>query len=465
MTTTANSRIIKSGYTAAQMRQGMLFALIAWGFGAPFYAITTGGALTSFLQNYLKTDDLSYGLIMASGSAAAAFQYIGSYLVERTGRVKRNFLIFVTLHRLLWLGVAAVPFLAPATPYSLKVWIVGLCVFFSALSCNIGGTGWVTWMSEIVPRSFAGKYFGFRSRVGLIAMIITSSVMALLLDHFKGQGWMYGIVFATAAILGAMDILSFIPIAEKPIQRDESVPRATFWEIISVPWLDRKFRSICLFTFIMWVSYIMMNSFVWRFCFDSTQSHGLQMNILTATLVISILPMIPMAWVAPYWGQAIDRYGPKPVLALSSLCHIILPLGWLFMRPDFFWILPLMAILGGLTWPGNDQVLFFIQLKEFPIANRTAYNATFLVVVTLAGLAGNSLGGLLAFFSQSHFDVINASSIFFSHYQPVFVFCLLMRLAAFLFLLPRLPLPGVAEHHEVARTLAKKASSSFTMKR
>ncbi len=465
MTQTRILNVKKSGYSAAQMRQGMLYALIAWSFGAPFIAITSGGALTAFLQNYLKTDDFSYGLIMAAGSAAAGFLYIGSYLVEHTGRVKRNFLIFVSLHRLLWLGVAAVPFLAPSTPHIFKIWIVGLCVFFSALSANIGGAGWVTWMSDIVPKSIAGKYFGVRSRIGLIAMIITSSVMAFLLDYFKGQGWMYGIAFGSAALLGLIDILLFIPVAEHKVEHNTDMPRATLWEIISIPWLDHKFRSLSLYTIVVWVSYVMMGSFAWRFCFDSTDSHGLQMNILTATFVMSILPMIPMAWVAPFWGQAIDRFGPKPVLALSSLSQIVLPIGWIIMRPDTVWLLPIMAILGGLCWPGNDQSLFYIQLKEFPAAKRTAYNASFSVVLTMAGLIGNPLGGYLSSLSQQYFSYLNASGIFYSHYQPVFVFCVVLRLLAFLFVLPKLPIAGVARHREVAHSLAKDASSSFSFKK
>jgi len=86
-------RVTGRGFPAAELRRALLLVFVAWIFGAAFMSIISGAALTSFLTKYLRTDDFTYGLIMAAG----LFFFLGSYVNERSGRIKRNFLIFVTL--------------------------------------------------------------------------------------------------------------------------------------------------------------------------------------------------------------------------------------------------------------------------------------------------------------------------------------------------------------------------------
>lgn len=460
------SRQYGRGYSPAQVRHSLWYILVAWGFGAPFCALTAGAPLTAFLTKYLRADDFWYGLIMAAAPAAVLLQFIGSYLVERTGRVKRRFLIFATAHRLIWLGVAAVPLLMPAPPAGatdFRVILIGAVGFLSAALANLGGAGWTTWMADIVPRSLAGKFFGVRSRLGMLAMIVVTVGAAWLLDHANGAGWVYVLLFATAALLGATDILLFIPVPEVPRPVEPRLP--TMLDILVTPWRNSLFRGFALYSALAWLAYMMMGPFVWRFCIESTAAHGLGMPLSLANLLLFIIPTLGMAWVAPTWGNALDRFGPKPVMAAGSLAAIVLPVVWIVMRPGLEWLIWPAVIISGLTWPGIDAALIFMQVKGFPDARRSTYNASLQVVLGVAMMAGTALGGILAEVWQRHLytDPLFAGlPEWVSHYQPVFIISILLRLVAFAALFTRLPLPGAAGQRAVYRSMAGHLSTALT---
>ncbi|HEX2948720.1 MAG TPA: MFS transporter [Armatimonadota bacterium] len=453
----------KLRYSPHEVRVGLRYCLIAWIFGSTFFAITTGAVFSSFLTKYLRTDDSTYGLIMSIGSIGVLFQLLGSYVVERTGRTKRNFLYLVTFHRLAWLGVAAIPLFFPVTAghhTTVQIVLVSVLVLLSAIAANYGGAGWTTWMSDIVPKQVAGIFFGYRARIGMVSMVVAAWGMAILLDAVNGHGWMYAVVFSFAAVMGAADILSFIPVREIPRPVDAKPP--TWMELITIPWRDKMFCSFALYTVITWIAYMMMGPFTWRFCFDTTASHGLNMSVSRANFLLFILPTITMAWVAPFWGKAIDRFGPKPVLATSSFCQIFIPAWWILVHPGSTWLIPVIVIAGGLTWPGIDQVNFYMQLKGFPNVKRTAYIAMFLVVFGLAGMLGTIVGGYCATFWQHHLQNISGLPSWISHYHLVFASAILLRAAAFVVLLPRLPLPGVGDKAVVAKTIVTGMYSSLS---
>ena len=444
------------GIPVREVRRALWHILLAWVFGAAFCSITGGAPLNAFLTNYLKADDFSYGLVMAAGPAAVLFNMIGMLVIERTGRVKRNFLVFVTTGRLLWLAVAAIALWMPIHLGAFtrpQVFFCGLLAFASTGLMNFGGAGWATWMSDVVPTNVAGKFFGIRYQLGLFTMMLTGVGAAALIDRCQQTGWVYGVIFGLAACMGATDILLFLPVREVP--RPVEAVSPSLGEILLTPWRSSSFRSFALYTAAAWIAYMMMGPLIARFCLDQPRMRGLGMNVSTMNLLVYILPQVGMALVAPCWGRAIDRFGPKPVLALSSLCAALIPLGWTVMHPALRWFIPLLVLLGGLTWPGIDQTILYWQIKGFPAERHTAYNATFLTVYGFAMMVGTAFGGWYASFWEGHQQLLVVFPSWVSHYHPVFLTSVLLRLAAFLFILPRLQISGSARLRTVAGAILR----------
>lgn len=429
--------------------------MVAWIFGSSFFAITGGAAFNSFLTNYLHTSDAIYGLISATGSIGAIFLLLGSFAVERTGQVKRNFLILVTLHRLLWLGIAAIPIFWPykvGASNTTQVLLVCGILIVSAIAANYGGAGWTAWMSAIVPGTLAGKFFGMRATIGLVSMVVIASIMTPLIDKFGSHGWVYALIFAIAALLGAIDILLFIPVREVPRVSASAPPKMI--DIFTIPWRNKLFRTFSLYTSVTWFSYMMMGAYIWRYCFASVHDHGLAMPVWLANLLLFTLPTIAMAITSPFWGQAIDKFGQKTVLRVSALSQIIIPIAWLFMRPELSWLIIPVSLLAGALWPGNDQVAFYMQLRGFPDERRSAYTAMFQVVLSTAIMAGTAAGGYYAGFLQNHLYDFGRLPDWVSHYHPLFLTAILIRVFSYFVLLPKIPVAETSTKRQVTRAVA-----------
>jgi len=454
---TVEERVWEGGYTPSQVRHALRYIVLAWVFGAAFFAITTGPAFASFLKQYLRVDDLRYGLIMAAGPAASLFWFLGSYVVERSGRSKPLFMWFVTGHRLLWLVLAATPLLLRYVGRDQAIWLVVASIFVSAAAASFGGVGWWVWMSTIVPRPIAGRYFGQRARLGLLSMLTTMVVVSLLVDRFHGRGFVYAAVFTVAALCGAADILLFLPVREAP--RAAPRERPSLLDILVIPWRERTFRIVAGYLATAVSAYAITGAFMFPFCFAPVSQRGLGLSVVQTTAMVVVLPQLVTAWCSPAWGRAIDRFGPKSALRAGSLAAITLPVWWMLLHRagpgfgDLIWLLPLSTAFAGLTVPGVDQALFYMQLREFPVERRTAYTAAFQVVVGMAAMAGTSLGGVMANWFEANMSRLPWQPAWLSHYHLVFGVSLLIRVAAFVFLFARLPLQGRVGAVEVFRTV------------
>lgn len=450
-------RLTEKGYKISDVRKGMSIVMYSWILGAIFFSLVTGVVFNAFLTTYLHTDDFTFGIITSACLLTGVFQILGSYIAERTGRVKRDFIVAYSIYRFLWLGLAAVPLFMMNFPKATRLTFVGLILCISYAFSYIGGPAWFLWVSDFTPKNILGKFTGMRSRIGLITMVAASFTASRLIDIYGGAGWLYAILFTIAGILGTIEILFYIFIREVPRPIEATAPSLV--ELLITPWKNRQFRSFSFYTFVSWISYMMMGNYATRYCLLPTSEHGLGMSVEYTNFTLSIVVTLVMAFTAPFWGGAIDRIGAKSILATSSLSQIIFPVTWLFMRPGIAWILPFYAAIIGLTWPGIDQVIIYMQMKGFPEARRSAYVASFGIIFSLSCALGNFLGGFVAAFWQKFMHVIPFLPPGTTHYHLLFMTTLLIRLAAFVFILPRIPLPRKGGHGTVAKIIASDATA------
>jgi MFS family permease len=461
-------------YSPEEVRQGLRWMIVAWIFGAAFSSIV-GAGFAAFLTKILKVGDLAFGLINAAGPAAVMFLFIGSLVNERTGRTKRNFIGFTLPYRLLWLAIAAIPLVYGNFPNAWATGMVGLIMFLGSAAANYGGAGVAVWLGALVPKSSAGSYFARRATVGLWSMILSGFIASKLIDAHSNTASVYTWAFAIAAVLGVLDIVCFSRVPERP--RPVEAEKTSMWSILSVPWKNKLFRSFSLYSSITWFTYAMMGTFVWPFCYDGVKENGLGLGVFAAVLFLSLIPMVSMALVTPFWGSAIDRFGPKPVLGIGSLSAAVLPFAWMFihsgggttwvvgpwtLKPDMLWLIPIIQIIGGLTWPAVEQGVFYVQIHAFPETKRSAYIASLQVVLQIASMLGAWAGGVCAFLFATYIRHGSFLGKWFSHYQLVFFVALLIRLVVFVTMYPRLKLEGSAEFGEVAKSVASEAKAAGT---
>ncbi len=128
---------------------------MAWVFGVAWIYLVSGAILTRYAK-LLDVSNFGFGLLATIPFIGALIQLPASLLLERYGHRKTTFIWSVTLNRILWLVIAALPWLVPQRWQWPALLVV---MFISTLLANIAAQAWMAWMAELIPGQIRGRYF------------------------------------------------------------------------------------------------------------------------------------------------------------------------------------------------------------------------------------------------------------------------------------------------------------------
>src|SRR5881628_3324728 len=109
---------------------------------------------------------------------------------------------------------------------------------------------------------------------------------------------------------------------------------------------------------------------------------------------------------APLWGRAVDRFGARPVLVVSSFGIAAVPAIWLFPTPAFLWPLALEAALSGALWGGHGLAAMDLTVDLSPPQARPFYVAVFAAASGVGFAAASVLAGLVAVSLPDRFELL-----------------------------------------------------------
>jgi hypothetical protein len=293
----------------------------------------------------------------------------------------------VTLSRQSLLPLAALPFLSLDAGASRAV-LLG-CAALSAGLAVVGNNGWTAWMGELVPGRLRGRYFGRRTAVCTLGGTLAGVAVARGLDAAAGAG-------ATSLVLAALALASSaVGAATSALlarQHDPGGPpaRAPVLADALRPVADPEARRLLAYQ-LAWNGSVGLAGGFFTF-------HLLQ-NLRAGFTVVALHAAGAAAarvLAAPLWGRAVDRVGPRPVLAASSFLASGLPLLWLATSPGVLWPVAVDAILGGVAWGGHGIAAFSAPLDVGARRDRPFYLAAFATAGGLAFAAAAAAGGLVS---------------------------------------------------------------------
>lgn len=376
--------------------------------------LTTGAFLTGFAL-MLGANDLHLAIIAAIPMLAQLFQLPGAYLVERSGHRKLITGIGSVLSRTCWLSIALIPWLG--TRHGLLLFLGWYAV--SSLLMSASGPAWVAWMSDLVPKRVRGRYFGTRNRILGVVTIAASLSAGLFLDAARGRGLEAAgyLVLQLVAVCGGL--LAFLMILRQPEPGYAPEPLPSPSEYLLRPLKHRAFRPVLIF-FLYWLMAVGVSApyFTAHLLKNMQWSFGL---IATAGITSSALSIL----FHPFWGRLVDQHGHRPVLVLTSLGILHLPLYYAFCPYTWHWPVYANAALAGIFWSGFNLALFNLLMSASPSKGRPGYVALFSALSGLVNFGASMLGGVLAQHLTNWQGVL--FGLPFSNYQLLFVLSAFLR--------------------------------------
>lgn len=424
-------RLIDPAGLDAQTVTTLRLMIASVAFGIVWTNVTTGIAMTGYMKELGATDFL-YGLVIALPNIANAFQFICSYLLERTHKPRAMMIASGLVQRLIWIPFALIPYLIPMGGGQLRVWAAVVMALVSSAMAPFMNVAFYTIATDAVPMRIRGRYFATRSRVSTLVGLIIGLLIGVLLDRLPGFTG-YAVVFILAGVFGSIDILLYCFMHPKPMA--QAARKSGLLRMMRAVLGDRDYMKTVL-AITAWLFCVQLSSPY--FNVYVRQVLGLSnFNIILTGQVTSNLFLILFV---SRWGAAIDRFGNKPVFIVAAFLSAITPLWWLRVGGSMLMLIAFANAWSGGAYCAVDLTMQNLFMGQARAENRSMYFAVYFLFTQLGGLAlGSTVGGCLLDSVLYRVDDLHLLwwGIPFTRYNALFLLSALMRMAVVIWLLPR----------------------------
>ena len=356
-----------------------LRTMVLGGCLAMVYTVGIANPATTEFFRAIGAEEWHFGLLTGVPLAMLLFQFVGAAALNRAHRRKGVFIACLLVCRLLYLGVAFLPFLLRERAPAAVLPMVILLLAVSAATHNFAIPFWFSWMADLIPRRVLNRVWGWRQR----AMHLTWTVANLLVTWLLYRtAWPVTTVFplltALAVAAGVSDTLLFLGVIEPPnLTRAATRP----WHDLAAPLRHPDFGRFVLFS-CCW-------SFATMFAAAFMQFYVLKVLRVPMwqTALIWCGQGVGMAMASGLWGRMADRHGQRPVI-VTCVClkPMIVIVFFLLTRANVLWLLPLALVPDGMLNAGYAIAANGHMLSLAPRENRSSF------IASVTGLAGLSSG-------------------------------------------------------------------------
>ncbi len=404
-----------------EMSKSLNLIMLSVVFGVIHFTIINGPSVTGYLRA-LGADDLVYSIIMALPVLSGFVQIISSYFLENSSKRKKMFVIGGLFQRAPWLFVGAIAVFFPSSLNSHRIWSIIFLILISSLGGSFINVSFGSWMGSLMPVDIRGRFFSKRIMLGTVFTASASILTGLLLDAVPGYSG-YAVIFAIASVFGIMDIFCFIWVKEP---RYEKPPvRLSMKSLATEPFHNCNYLKFILFMTVWCFGVNIPMPFFMVFMIED-----LKMSFFNITLYTQFAGSVTTILFISVWGKIVDQYGNKPVMKVSGLINAILPLFWFFVTPNTTFIILMVNLIGGISWPCFDMTAMNLSIWLAPEKKRSIFLAWYSVAISVFGIALAFIaGGALMQFTG---PILKNANIPFLLGQKLSNFHILLFLSLFL---------------------------------
>ena len=388
--------------------------LMMWGAvtGGAMFSLGSGGFMAAYALA-LGANNLQVGILSALPPVSQVVQLPAILAVEGFRKRKVVGLPAWFLGQLVWLPIAAVPFVLD-TPGSLAISAVIILLALRGLFNPVWVTAQNSWMRDLIPPELLGRFFS--RRLGTMTAVV---VLVGLAGSFFVQWWqdfappdqaIYAYSFLlfggwlTFGIIGP----ALVGFSKEPLMPPAPASNRSAWSILWEPLRDADFRRLFRFLF-LW-------NFAMNLAVPFFAVYMLTRLDFSLPMVIgfTMLSQVTNVLFIRVWGAMADRFGSKTVLSLSASLFLLVIIGWVFTTdPErHLFTIPLVTVLhvfAGVATAGVQLTVQTIALKTAPEGGATPYVGIAGIGTGLGAGIGPIVGGALADFFNNHLFRIDLS--------------------------------------------------------
>jgi len=259
---------------------------------------------------------------------------------------------------------------------------------FSALN----GVMWNSWIEEWIPARLRGKFFGRRNR-----LLQLSVLLFLMTSGWVLAQWDYSVRAFQGVIAGALVLRLFSLrwqwLSPTRPHRPQVAPLQPLRDQIAVLRRSRSLLWFVAFGAVWSFAANCFGPFYQVFMFEQLNFSAFDVGLL------STVSALGGALALPAWGRLLDRYGNRPVMAVSLGVWQLVNLGWCFLTPHSsvmvyaIWALGGMTSMGAIASAGFVLGQFTILLRLIPPEAKSLAIGFNLAVTSLAAAVAPVLGG------------------------------------------------------------------------
>ncbi len=296
-------------------------------------------------------------------------------------------------------------------PYAVWPWVIARSLFFlvAFATCSkafvaimvgfyvlssVASPAYTDLIQEMYPDADRARIMGYVRVCTVVATIALTMIVGWLSSADS-----YRIVFPIAAVFGVASALVFSRIPTSEAYGDASIKLHNFIaESVRLFVEDKGYLWCCAGTFIFGIANFMVSPLLAIYEVDTLRAHEAIQSVYN--LVVLVVAMLSYA----YWGALTDRKQAERVVALQVLMWVFVPLSYLLA--SHWWMLLPTKALAGFIGAGTELSYFIVIFRYAPKGRVAQYQAVFLTLTAIRGLAGSPLGTALV-----EWRVMNAQAV------------------------------------------------------
>ena len=336
------------------------------------------------------------GVLACLAALLNIFQIPAARFVEKIGY--RSFVLRGWTGRSVMIGaialVAGLPL--PMDVASRQILVIFLLFLFNTAR-GISLSGYLPWISAIVPESVRGRFLTIDQAASQTALLLTVALTGWFLGH-TDSSQAFGVLFAVSMILAGFSLIFLRRIPDIPTSKNASEE--------GVPWramLDHPpFLRLLIFHAIMMLA--MSGGGLIFIPFARDQFGCTDSKFMVLQLIWGVFYILTSLWA----GKILDRAGSRPVLFLAGFILAIHWVGWGCVAAhllSFNWkTILLQQTTAGIGLALYNSAHMRLLMGTVPVMGRSHFFALFSVAASLvAGLAPLGWGLLTDALQSVHF--------------------------------------------------------------